>query len=148
MRGHSGERFDRLGPAPQSRGLLWIVLGWLSFAGLPGHAGPLVTADSPIGFFTNVAARLLQSQLGLSLNHLQLYPTNQYTPSVHRLLQVTANLYDATTNRALTGLPRSALGLSAGVCQSDAQPRRQPDLHLAASRRSPTPACCPSRWWT
>ena len=59
------------------------------------HGGPLVSTESPIGFFTNVANRLLQSQLNLSLNHIQLYPTNQYTPSVHRLLQVTANVYDA-----------------------------------------------------
>ena len=73
--------------------------------GIDGQAGPLVTTDSPLGFFTNVATRLLQSQLGLSLNHLQLYPTNQYTPSVHRFLQVTANLYDAMTNRTITGYP-------------------------------------------
>ena len=85
--------------------MAWVILGWLAFTGLDLHAGPLVSAETPIGFFTNVATRLLQSQLGLSLNHIQLYPTNQYTPSVHRLLQVTANLYDATTNRPATGYP-------------------------------------------
>jgi hypothetical protein len=69
------------------------------------QAGPLITTESPIGFFTNVATRLLQSQLGISLNHIQLYPTNQYTPSVHRLLQVTANVYDAITNRPITSYP-------------------------------------------
>jgi hypothetical protein len=78
---------------------------WLAFTGIDVQAGPLVSTDSPIGFFTNVASRLLQSQLGLSLNHIQVYPTNQYTPSVYRLLQVTANLYDATTNRPITGYP-------------------------------------------
>jgi len=78
---------------------------WLSVTCLTVHADPLVTTDSPIGFFTNVAARLLQSQLKLSLNRIQLYPTNQYTPSVHRLLQVTANLYDALTNRTITDYP-------------------------------------------
>ena len=78
---------------------------WLCVTCLAAHAGPLVSADSPIGFFTNVASRLLQSQLGLSLNHIQVFPTNQYTPSVHRLLQVTANLYDATTNRPDTDYP-------------------------------------------
>jgi len=67
------------------------VIGWLVFAGIGAQAGPVVTLDSPIGFFTNVAARLLQSQLGLSLTNIQLYPTNQYTPSVHRLLQVAAS---------------------------------------------------------
>ena len=28
---------------------------------------------------------------------IEIYPTNQYTPAVNRLLQVTANIYDATT---------------------------------------------------
>jgi hypothetical protein len=95
----------RLGPVPHTCCLPWLVIGWLSFTGIDGQAGPLVTTDSPIGFFTNVAARLLQSQLGISLNNIQLYPTNQYAPSVHRLLQVTANLYDAATNRTNTAYP-------------------------------------------
>jgi hypothetical protein len=56
-------------------------------------------ARDKTNFFTNVASRLLQSELNLSLTHLQIFPTNQYTPAVHRLLQVAANLYDATTNR-------------------------------------------------
>ncbi len=60
-------------------------------------ASPLFATDSPISFFTNVASRLLSSELHLDLNRIQVYPTNQYTPSVHRLLQVTANIYDATT---------------------------------------------------
>jgi hypothetical protein len=104
-REHLRERLGRLGPPPAVRYLLWIALCWLTFAPIDGQAVPLVTAESPIGFFTNVATRLLQSQLGVSLNHIQVYPTNQYTPSVHRLLQVTANLYDAITNRADTGYP-------------------------------------------
>ena len=103
--GQLSGRFGRLGPAPAARCLLWIALCWLTFARIDAQSAPLVTAESPIGFFTNVASRLLQSQLGVSLNHIQLYPTNQYTPSVHRLLQVTANLYDATTNRTVTGYP-------------------------------------------
>jgi hypothetical protein len=37
---------------------------------------------------------------GLSTNFsIQVWPTNYYTPSVHRLLQLAANVYDATTNR-------------------------------------------------
>jgi len=76
------------------------VLGsWLCLTGLAFQGGPLISTESPIGFFTNVANRLLQSQLNLSLNRIQLYPTNQYTPSVHRLLQLAANIYDASTNR-------------------------------------------------
>ncbi|MGN6644649.1 MAG: hypothetical protein ACTHKU_16790 [Verrucomicrobiota bacterium] len=61
--------------------------------------------ETPIGFFTNFGSRLLKSELKLDLNRIQVYPTNQYTPAVHRLLQVTANLYDSTTNRSETGYP-------------------------------------------
>ena len=104
-KGHSGERLDRFGPVPLARCLRRIFVCWLLCVSLDVQAGPLVTTESPIGFFTNVATRLLQSQLGISLNHIQLYPTNQYTPSVHRLLQVTANVYDAITNRPITGYP-------------------------------------------
>jgi hypothetical protein len=57
---------------------------------------PLNTA-CPLDFFTNVASRLLSSQLNVNLDQIQIYPTNQYTPAVHRLLQVTANILDATT---------------------------------------------------
>jgi hypothetical protein len=69
------------------------------------HAGPGLCNDSPMGFFTNLASRLLQSELNLNLTRIQIWPTNQYTPAVHRLLQVTANIYDATTNRFNDGYP-------------------------------------------
>jgi hypothetical protein len=36
---------------------------------------------------------------------IQVWPTNFYTPSVHRLLQLAANIYDATTNRIDTTYP-------------------------------------------
>src|SRR6266403_5882624 len=82
-----------------------LVLGaLLLFAGASARASPLVSTQSPIAFFTNVAGRLLQSELNISLSRIQIYPTNQYTPAVHRLLQVTANLYDATTNQVYPSL--------------------------------------------
>ena len=61
-------------------------------------AAPLNTTN-PLGFFTNVADRLLRSTFNnsLSLTNIPIYPTNNYTPAVHRLLQVTANLYDSTS---------------------------------------------------
>ena len=57
-----------------------------------------VSFDPPIAFFTNIAARLLKSDIGLDLTRIQIYPTNQYSPAVHRVLQVVANLIDASTN--------------------------------------------------
>jgi hypothetical protein len=84
------------------------------------------TAWQPTQFFTNVAIRLLADAgytvgaLGSSANLLVLttnyngvavtnlqipiWPTNFYTPSVHRLLQLAANIYDATTNRTDLGV--------------------------------------------
>ena len=35
--------------------------------------------------------------MDVDLTHIQVYPTNQYTPAVHRLLQVAANIYEATS---------------------------------------------------
>ena len=64
-----------------------------------------ISVENPTAFFTNVADRLLSSELGMSLNRIQLFPTNQYTPAVHRLLQVAANMYDAATNRSPTDYP-------------------------------------------
>ena len=69
-----------------------MLLSWLA------TAAPVLDTGDPLGFFTNVASRLLATELNLDLTRIQIYPTNQYTPAVHRLLQVTANLYDATTN--------------------------------------------------
>jgi hypothetical protein len=63
----------------------------------------------PVQFFTNAAARML-AEAGYGTNivdyiggipkvHIQIYPTNYYSPSVHRYLQLAANIYDASTNR-------------------------------------------------
>ncbi|MDB6111661.1 MAG: hypothetical protein JWR69_3411 [Pedosphaera sp.] len=57
-------------------------------------ATPLNT-NTPVEFFMSVADNLLQSQRGLSVTNIPVYPTNAYTPSVHRLLQLAANICDA-----------------------------------------------------
>src|SRR5258708_28854247 len=85
-----GKGFDMVGFCA----VAWL---WLSLC-VPAQASGL--GDTPISFFTSVAERLLQSQFNLSLSRIQVYPTNQYYPAVHRLLQVAANLYDATANNA------------------------------------------------
>ena len=58
----------------------------------------------PADLFTNLADRLLrdlprEAYGDLSITNILIYPTNHYTPAVHRLLQLAANIYDATTNR-------------------------------------------------
>ena len=60
-------------------------------------SAPAFDTGNPLSFFTNVANGLLASEMNLSLTQIQIYPTNQYTSAVHRLLQVTANIYDATS---------------------------------------------------
>ncbi len=56
-----------------------------------------------LAFFTNAAARLFASSgfdtKVINYTNIQVWPTNLYTPSVHRLLQLAANMYDATTYR-------------------------------------------------
>ncbi len=82
----------------------------------------------PAQFFTNAAIRLLAdagytvgapgstSNLliltnvsGILVTNLQIpiWPTNYYTPSVHRILQLAANMYDATTIRTFNQPPAS-----------------------------------------
>jgi hypothetical protein len=99
-----GWRFPkrRISGTKWSRSWTWLAraLGCTCILwSLPIHAAQPVNLNDPIGFFTNVASRLLRSELGVDLNRIQIYPTNQYTPAVHRLLQVAANVYDAATNR-------------------------------------------------
>jgi hypothetical protein len=60
-------------------------------------AAPQISTADPNYFFNMVAARLLNEELGMDLSAIPIYPTNQYTPAVHRLLQVTANILDCTT---------------------------------------------------
>ena len=63
-----------------------------------------------LSFFTNAADRLLRQYPGFKrglADGIQVYPNNFYTPDVHRLLQLAANIGDALTNRVLiaTNLP-------------------------------------------
>ena len=71
--------------------------------------GQVLTNWSPIAFFTNVADRLIRDAVkgtnrfagrlipnGFSITNIPVYPTNHYTPALHRLLQLSANLYEAT----------------------------------------------------
>ena len=62
-----------------------------------GSVAQTLDVTDPLGFFTNAASRFLSSELNLNLTRIEIYPTNQYTPAVQRLLQVAANIYDATS---------------------------------------------------
>jgi hypothetical protein len=76
----------------------------------------------PAQFFTNAAIRMLKDTFsdpgnpsyitnfvdsigGIDRLHIRIWPTNYYTPAVHRILQVAANIYDAAnTRRYVTGM--------------------------------------------
>jgi hypothetical protein len=80
----------------------WIFLALL----LPvtARAVPGFDISSPVNFFSSVANKFLGAtpalaQAGLSVTNIPVYPTNCYTPAVHRLLQLAANIYDASTNK-------------------------------------------------
>jgi hypothetical protein len=64
---------------------------------------------TPADFFTNAANRILATLTNrdtgmgvpLSTHYIPIYPTNYYTPAVHRALQLAANIFDATTNQTV-----------------------------------------------
>jgi hypothetical protein len=98
---------------------------------VPNAATNFVPWTNAAQFFTNAAIRLLTdagytvglpgstsnvlvlttklvngTYIPITNLSIPIYPTNLYTPSVHRILQLAANIYDATTNRAdLTTYP-------------------------------------------
>lgn len=67
-------------------------------------------AWKPSDFFAITANALLANAgfTNLTVTNLIIYPFNFYTPAVHRLLQLAANIYDASgaTNRALAVNPQ------------------------------------------
>src|SRR5579859_7766493 len=68
----------------------------------------------PLGFFTNVASRLLSARMNIDLSHFQIYPTNQYTPAVHRMFQLAANIYEATSTNSYPSVFRPLFSRDAG----------------------------------
>jgi hypothetical protein len=68
---------------------------------------------TPAAFFTNAADRMVKALHPLpgdgvpllAVTNIQIWPTNTYSPGVHRSLQLAANIYDATGNRGALGPP-------------------------------------------
>lgn len=71
--------------------------------GTNASAAQLLFEGPTATVFTNLASRLLKSELGLDASAIQIYPTNHYTAPVHRLLQLSANLADAAGKGVSTG---------------------------------------------
>lgn len=64
----------------------------------------------PEKFFLTTANVLLRSQYSFGVTNIPVFPTNYYTPGVHRLLQIAANLVDATTNSLWPSVLRPQFG--------------------------------------
>jgi hypothetical protein len=74
--------------------------GYLAGSAVFNDAAFLLSSETPLSCFTNFAWHLFQARSPeRRIDHIQLYPTREYTAEVHQLLQLAANLYDATTNR-------------------------------------------------
>jgi hypothetical protein len=93
------------------RAVLLLMLG----AETSSRANLAVNTNTPVNFFTSVADNLLQSQLGLSVTNIPLYPANYYTPSVHRLLQLAANICDASNTNYFPSVFRPIFTNSPGT---------------------------------
>ena len=76
------------------RGWLFVVL-WLTGFNLWGRTIP--DATDPTGFFTTVADKLLRSTFSFGVTNIPVCSNGVYvySPAVQRLLQVSANIYDA-----------------------------------------------------
>ena len=85
----------------------WFGIVLLTFVFTAANAAPRLSTDSPLGFFTNAAAAMF-ARLNFRDNHgnlvtvtnIPVWPAtsnNFYTPAVHRILQLTANIFECTT---------------------------------------------------
>lgn len=59
-------------------------------------AAAQLSSTNAVAFFSTVSAKFLQAEFGLNLDQIQIHPTNKYSPAIHRVLQVAANLWETT----------------------------------------------------
>ena len=79
-------------------GKAWLIVAFLLFAGfsVPGRTVP--DPGNPLGFFTTVADKMLRSTFPFGVTNIPVCSNGVYvyTPAVQRLLQLSANLCDAS----------------------------------------------------
>jgi hypothetical protein len=103
-RAESNGSIQKMPMSSRTQWLNRLLCGWaLAFSIEAATAAPALNTACPIDFFTN-AAQALFANLNLQdananlicVTNIPVYPTNYYTPAVHRILQLAANTYDAT----------------------------------------------------
>src|ERR1035438_2962856 len=98
-------RTPQRGNASRFEMLRWLLcLGVIAVSLTRAHATQILTTGSALGFFTNAAAAMFRAENFrdnsnnlITVTNIPVYPVNFYTPVVHRLLQVAANIYECTT---------------------------------------------------
>jgi len=75
--------------------VLCVYLAALSSASARNN----LDASNPLGFFTTVADKLLRSTFNFGVTNIPVYSNGVcvYSPAIQRMLQLSANIYDATT---------------------------------------------------
>jgi hypothetical protein len=73
---------------------LWLLLLPAASARTP------LNPNDPVGFFTTLADKMLWNTFGFGVTNIPVYVNGQlvYSPAVNRILQLAANIYDASTN--------------------------------------------------
>ncbi|HIG28781.1 MAG TPA: hypothetical protein EYQ50_13660 [Verrucomicrobiales bacterium] len=77
----------------------------LNFRSDTGGTATNLVAWTAGGFFTNAAERMLRTQFSFGITNIQIWPQNNYSAGVHRMLQLAANIYDASTNQVQGNFP-------------------------------------------
>jgi hypothetical protein len=59
-----------------------------------------LNVNDPLGFFTTLADKMLRNTFAFGVTNIPVYSNGQfvYSPAVNRILQLAANVYDASTN--------------------------------------------------
>lgn len=72
--------------------VVWAMIGHVS-------ARTVLNASNPVSFFTTVADKMLRNTFNFGVTNIPVYTngTLVYSPAVQRILQLSANVYDATT---------------------------------------------------
>jgi hypothetical protein len=93
---------EKLGFGQHARKRFFSVCVLLLATGFSAWARAAPDINDPLGFFTTVANKMLRSTFPFGVTNIPVYTNGVfvYTPAVQRLLQLSANLYDAANTNS------------------------------------------------
>ncbi len=94
------------------RGRAWFFSALLLLAGFQLSGRTVPDAGNPPGFFSAVADKMLRSTFPFGVTNIPVYSNGVcvYTPAVQRLLQLSANIYDASNTNFFPTVFRPLFG--------------------------------------